>query len=107
MKILIKQPLRVGIGKVARGAQHFKFKQTQFAVSDHEKVATATGRVEESQRMQFLVELEQFVAVALKFLKLFLQVVEEQRLDQLEDVLLRGVVRAEVAPRLGVHDALE
>src|SRR3546814_7354635 len=40
-------------------------------------------------------------------LQFHLQVVEEQRADQLEDVLFAGVVRAQVAAGFGVHHRLE
>ncbi len=40
-------------------------------------------------------------------LELGVEVVEEEGLDDAEDVLLAGVVGAEVAALLGVHDALE
>jgi hypothetical protein len=50
-----------------RGAQHVEFQQAQLAVGDGEKIAAAAGRVEKGQAAQFLVELEQLVAVALIF----------------------------------------
>ncbi len=89
------------------GAQHVQLQLAQFAVGDHQKVAAAASRVEKSQRAQLLVELEQFVPVAFHPLELVMQFVEEQWLNELEDVLFAGVVRADVAPRLGIHDALE
>ena len=59
------------------------------------------------RRGQLFVELVQPGAAGFGLVELGAQVVEEQRPDQLEDVLFAGVVRAEVAARLGVHDRLE
>jgi hypothetical protein len=89
------------------GAQHVQLQQAQLAVADHQEIAAAAGRVEKREGAQLLVELEQPVAVAFDLLELGAQLIQKQRLDQLEDVLLAGVVRAQVAARLLVHDALE
>src|SRR5690606_11692636 len=95
--------LAAGVGS----AQHFEFQQAQLPVGDHQKVATAAGRVEKAQAPQFLVELEQAVLVVLDPVKLIPEGIEKERLDELEDVLLAGVVGAEVATRLFIHDGLE
>src|SRR5690606_13024982 len=83
--------LAAGVGS----AQHFEFQQAQLPVGDHQKVATAAGRVEKAQAPQFLVELEQAVLVVLDPVKLIPEGIEKERLDELEDVLLAGVVGAE------------
>ena len=89
------------------GAQHVQLQQAQFAVADDEEVAAAAGGVEEGERAQLLVKVEQAVAVALGLVEFGAQFIEEQRADELEDVLFTRVVRAQVAACLGVHDALE
>jgi len=70
------------------GAQHVQFEQTQLAVADDQKVATAAGRVEKAQGAQLFVKVEQPVALVPHALELGAQAVEEQRLDELEDVFL-------------------
>ena len=47
---------------------------------------------------RLLVKLEQSFPLAFDPVEFRPQVVEKQRPDELEDVLFRGVVRAEVAP---------
>jgi hypothetical protein len=73
------------------GAQHFQFQQPQLAVGDDEDVAAAAGGVEEGERAQLLVEVEQFVAVVADFSELGPQRIQEQRLDELENVFFAGV----------------
>ena len=92
---------------LVRGAQHVQFQQAQFAVADDQKIAAAAGRVKKRQPPQLLVKLGEPVLVAFDPRKLGPQRIQKQRLDQLEDVFLAGVMRAQVAPRLVVHDALE
>ena len=87
--------------------QHRKLQRAQFAVGNHQEIAAAAGRVEELQGGQLAVQLRQFLLVVAGLAQLRLQAVQEQRADQLEDVLLAGVVRAQVAPRLAVHHRLE
>ena len=89
------------------GAQHLQLQQTQFAVADDEEISAAAGGVEKREAAQFFVELEQTVAVVFGLFELGAQVIQKQWTDQLEDVFLTGVVRAQVAAGLGVHDALE
>ena len=89
------------------GAQHLELQQAQLAVADDEEVAAAAGRVKKREQPQFFVKLEQLVSIALDLVELGPQLVQKQRLDELEDVLLAGVVRSEVAARLVVHDRLE
>jgi len=92
---------------VTRGAQDVQLEQAQFTVGDDEEVAAAAGRLEEGQGSEFVVELVQAIAVAPHGLELGPQFIEKQRLDQLEDVGLGGVVRAQVPPGFRVHDRLE
>ena len=89
------------------GAQHLQLQQTQFAVADDEEISAAAGGVEKREAAQFFVELEQTVAVVFGLFELGAQVIQKQWTDQLEDIFLTGVVRAQVAAGLGVHDALE
>ena len=92
--------------------QDFEFQLAQFAVGDDEEVAAAAGGIEEAELGQLVVELVQARgaaggAVGLDGLELGAEVVEEQGADEFEDVLLRGVVRADLAAFLAVHDRLE
>ena len=99
-------------GSAVNRADHLHFEQPQFPVGDDEEVAAAAGRVEESKPSQFLLEAPQVgkaaaVLAGLEPGELGPQVVQEQRLDDLQDVLLGGVVGALGAALLGVHDRLE
>lgn len=53
------------------------------------------------------MECPQLGRLSLDPLVLGTQIIQEQRRDELEDVLLAGVVRAQVASNLRVHDPLE
>ena len=74
--------------------QHLDFQRAQLAVGDDEEVATAARRIEQAQRAELLLEPPEIgdAAARLQPLKLGPQVVEEQRLDHLQDVLLGRVV---------------
>ncbi|MFZ1222201.1 MAG: hypothetical protein WAR01_03055, partial [Dokdonella sp.] len=87
--------------------QHFDFEQAQFAVGDDEEVAAATSGIEKAQAGELDVEALELAFVVADFFQFGFQFVEEQRADQLQDVLFAGVVRAQVAPGLGIHDRLE
>ena len=101
------QPQAAAARIAGAGAQHIQLQQPQLAVGHHQKIAAAAGGIEKGQPAQFLVELEQPVAVVFDLVELGAQFVEKQRADQLEDVLFAGVVGAQVAARPGVHDRLE
>ena len=102
-------------GQVRHGAKLSKdvdLKQAQFPIGDDEEVAAAAGRVEESQLAQLLLESQQIDAAAvvptgLQAREFGTQVVQEQRLDDLQDVLFGGVVGALGAALRRLHDRLE
>ena len=87
--------------------EDFKLQQPQFAIGDDEEVAAAAGGVQELQGGQLAVQPGQLLLVLAGLVEFRLQLVEEQGADQLEDVLLAGVVRAKVAAGLGIHHRLE
>src|SRR5690348_2465736 len=70
-------------------SQYFELELTELPVSNHEEVAAAARRVKKRQGTEPLVKIEQAVLVALDSVELLPQLVQEQRLDELEDVLLR------------------
>ena len=78
-----------------------------------EEVAAATGRIEECQRGQFVLErLQTAVALPLHLLfqdgvELAAQVVQEKRVDDLVDILYRGVVHTAASTGLRIQRALE
>ena len=61
------------------GAQHLQLQQAQLAVTDHQKIATATGRIKKRQAPQLLVELLQALALVFDPRKLRVQIVQKQR----------------------------
>ena len=89
------------------GTQHFQLQQAQLAVADDEEVAAATGRVKKRQAAQLFMEIKQAVFVVFYLVKLGPQRIQKQRAYQLQNVFFTGVMRPQIAPRLGVHNALE
>src|SRR5450830_227870 len=87
--------------KVASRAHHVELQLAQFAVSHHQKVAAAAGRVKKGEGLQLFVKLKQAGCIAFDLFKIKAQLVQKQRLYQLEDVGLAGVVRAQFAAALG------
>ena len=86
-------------GSRAELADHFGFQDPQFAAGDDEEVAAAAGGVEETPLARLFLKTPKAGAAAavlagLEAIELGPQVVHEQRFEQLEDVLLGGVVRA-------------
>ncbi len=103
-------PCGGGIG--AQLADHVDFEQAQLAVGDDEEVAAAAGGVEEGHLAELLAEGAEGVAarVALALADTpegGAQGVQEQGRDDLEDVLLGGVVGTLGAAPVAVHDRLE
>ena len=95
------------LAAAVQGREHLDFQQPQLAVGDHQEVAAAAGRIEETQAGKLLVELLQLALVALDPLELRPQVVEEQRAHHLEDVALAGVVAADLPALARLHHALK
>jgi len=58
-------------------------------------------------KRKLLVKLKQLVAIPLDLLELSPRLIQEQRLDELQDILLGGVMRAELASLFLVHHPLE
>ena len=99
-------------GRIPDIADDLDFQQPQFPVGDDEEVAAAACGVEERQAAEILLKSPKLgnaaaILARLHPVELSPQVVHEQRLDHLEDVLLRRVVRALGAACHGVHDRLE
>ena len=76
-------------------------------VGDHEEVAATTRRVEPGVGGQLLVELPQPGNTVPLLIEPCLELIEEQRLDHLQDVGLRGVVLPELSTGLLALDLLE
>ena len=96
----------------AQLAQQLDLQGAQFPVGDDEEVAATAGRVEELHGAQALPEGEQRGAPAPVLpggdpAELGAEVVEEERLDDLQDVPFGGVVGALFPPFDRVHDGLE
>ena len=92
--------------------QHLDFQGAQLPVGDNQEVAAAAGGIEETQSAEPLLEGEQFrkaaaVAAGLEPGELRPKIVEKERFDDLENVLLGGVVRTLPSPLVLVHDGLE
>ena len=87
--------------------EDFNFQQAQFAVGDDQEVAAAARRIEEAEGADFAVELPEQGLAAPGELEFLAQVVHEERVDNLEDVALGGVVPAGLAAFRGIHHALE
>ena len=93
-------------------AQRLDLELAQFAVGDDEKVAASAGRVEKVQAPQALPVGMEFgvaarAATPLEALEFGSQVVQEQRLDDLQDVRFGGVVAALDPLLRRLHDGLE
>jgi hypothetical protein len=76
-------------------------------VGDDEEVAAAAGRVEDPDPRHALAQVQQLDLVVARLLQLRAQVVEEQRVQHLEDVGHAGVVHAQLAALLVVGDGLD
>ena len=85
------------LAELAGRPQDFQFELSQLAVGNHQKITTAASGVQERQRLQLLVELEQLVLAALDLFELRMQFVKAQRPEQFEDVGFTGVVRPKLA----------
>ena len=53
------------------------------------------------------MKLQHAMAVVFDAFKLGLQFIQKQRLDQLQDIRLRGVMRTEMTAHIRIHDALK
>jgi len=83
-----------------QGAQYLQFKLPQFPIGDDQEVAAAASGVEEFQPGQALMKLGQLFPLVLDLVEFSPELVQEERPDELEDVLFRGVVGAEMAALL-------
>ena len=91
--------------------QAFQFEPPDLAIGDDEEIAAAAGRVEKAHPGQAGLELQQRLVLCrparFQPFQLLAQLVEEERADYLQDVLLAGVMRALRPPLLRVHHGLE
>lgn len=103
--------LQVQLARGIERLQHRDLEQAQFAIGDDQEVAAAAGRVEQVQACQLVLGGAQGrLAAPLEVQdagQLGAQVVEEERLNDLQDILFGGVVGALLAALLGVHHRLE
>ena len=87
--------------------EDLELQTAQMLVRLDEEVAAATGRIQELQRRQLILNLQQCLAVVVGVLELLPVLVEEQRLDDLLDVLLGGVVLTHLPQLRRIHQLLE
>ena len=92
--------------------QHLDLQFAQLPVGDDQEVAAAAGRIEEAHLAQALLEAQQIrpptpAALRADTLKFRAQLIEEERLDHLEDVLLGRVMSADRAAVVRVHHRLK
>ena len=73
--------------------QYVQLQFAQRAIGYDQEVATAARGIEKCQRAQFLMKLEQPIAVVFDALELGAQLIQKQRFDELFNVLFAGVVR--------------
>ena len=78
-----------------------------FLVGDDKEVAGAAGRIEDPDLRHALAQVEQHAGIVARLLKPRAQVVEEQRIEHLQDVRHAGVVHAERAALLILRDGLD
>lgn len=92
---------------LAFSAAPSQLQQAQLAVGNDQEIAAAAGRVKDANFSNLFMEGHQAVRIAPDTLKFRSQRIQEERLQCLQDVGFAGVVRAQVAPGLLVHDRLE
>ena len=78
-----------------------------FLVGDDEEVAGAAGRVEHPDPRHALAQVQQHAGIVARLFQPRPQVVEEQRIQHLQDVRHAGVVHAERAALLILGDRLD
>ena len=76
-------------------------------VGDDEEIARSAGRIEHPDLCHAVSQIEQFAAIVACFLQLLAQVVQEQRVQHLQDVRHAGVVHAERSALLIIGDRLD
>ena len=76
-------------------------------IGDDEKIAGAAGRVEDPDPRHALAQVQQLARIVPRLLKLRAQIVEEERIEHLQDVRHAGVVHAERAALLVLRDGLD
>ena len=96
----------------AQQLEHFDFQQAELAVGDYEKVSAAAGRIENLQGTELFVKsLDRLAATGVtalrELLKLSAKIIQEQRLNDLQDIFLGSVVRALRATLFLFHYGLE
>ena len=92
--------------------QHRDFEFAQFAIGDDEKISAAAGRIEKSEATEFRMKILQRppparILACLQPREFALEIVEKQRLNDLQNVFLAGVMGALLAAGNLVHDRLK
>ena len=63
-------------------------------VGDHQEIAGAAGRIKDPDPRHAVAQVEQLAGVRPRLIQLFPEIVEEQRIEHLQDVRHTGVVHA-------------
>src|SRR5438067_2416481 len=80
--------------------------RAHFLVGNHEKITGATGRIEYANSCHTVAQVKKHAAIVSSLLKLRVQVVEEQRIEHLQDVGHARVVHAKRTALLVLSDSL-
>src|ERR1017187_2993152 len=80
---------------------------THFLVSDDEKIARATGRIEYANSCHAVTQVQEHSVIVASLLKLRAQVVEKQGIEHFQDVGHARVVHAELTALLVLSDVLD
>ena len=92
---------------LAAAAVDLRLDRAHFLVGDDEEIAGAAGGVEDADAGDALAQVQQLAGVVARLLQLGPQVVEEERVEHLEDVRHAGVVHAEGAAFLVIGHGLD
>src|SRR5205823_270335 len=81
----------------SRKLLNLRQRMARIRVFDHEEIAGAAGGIEDADAGHALTQVQQLAGIVAGFFQLGAQVVEEERVEHLEDVRHAGVVHAQGA----------
>ena len=96
-----------GAVSLAAAVVDFRLNGAEFLVGDDEEISRTAGGIEDADAGEALAEIEQLAGIFPSLIQAGAELVEEQRVEHLEDVRHAGVVHAEGAALLVIRHGLD
>ena len=95
------------LGAFSPTAVNFRFNRPHFLVGDNKKIAAATCRIENPNFCHAVAQIEKLAQIISRLFQLLAQIIEEERIEHLQNIRHAGVVHTQCTALIIIGDGLD